>query len=369
MPRSYILSTCGTSLLTHGCSDLERKLVTKYSNEKERQTIPADDAASLDTIIANVGTRMATADQPTVARLSAELNALVRFYEGQPFPPRDEHVLLCTDTWLGEAAARLVETWLRQQGCTVMVLRQRDLQTAQLNAFQLALSDLVRWIELTIPGYRKVGYRVIFNLTGGFKSVQGFLQSLAPFYADEVVYVFESQKELLRIPRLPVRMAATETVRANLTTFRRLSKNLSVEEVGGIPETLLLHDEGKVTLSPWGELIWSQVKGGIYAEQIYPSPSSLLVFGPKFADSVKGLAHDRKAIINARIDDLARYLESGRTINPPSLDFKVLHGNPMPPSTHDCDAWAGQDAKRLFGHFAGTTFVLDKLDKKLPSRK
>ncbi len=363
MTRSYILSTCGTSLLTNGRSDEERKLVTKYSNEKERQTIPALDAAKLDTIITEVETRLVAADQPTVAKLSAELNALVRFYEGQSFAPRDEHSLLCTDTWLGEAAARLVETWLRQQGCTVTVLRQRDLQTAHLNAFQLALSDLVRWIEQTIPGYRQAGYRVIFNLTGGFKSVQGFLQSLAPFYADEVVYIFESQKGLLRIPRLPVRMAATETVRATLTTFRRLSKNLSVVEVGGIPETLLLHDEGKVTLSPWGELIWSQVKGGIYAEQLWPSPSILLVFGPRFERSVNDLAPDRMRIVNERIDDLARYLESGRTINPASLDFKELRGNPMPPSTHECDAWADQGAQRLFGHFEGDTFVLDRLER------
>jgi len=363
MPRSYILSTCGTSLLTHGCSDPERKLVTKYSNEKERQIIPADDAARLDTIIANVGTRMATADQPTVAMLSAELNALVRFYEGQPFSQRDVHGLLCTDTWLGEVAARLVESWLRQQGCTVTVLRQQNLQTAELNPFQHALSELVHWIEQTIPGYRQAGYRVIFNLTGGFKSVQGFLQSLAPFYADEVVYVFESQKELLRIPRLPVRMAATDTVRDNLTTFRRLATALPVSDVSGIPETLFLQYKDIVMLSPWGELIWSQVKGVVYAEQLWPSPSVLLVFGPRFERSVREIAPDRRVIINVRIDDLARYLETGRTINPSSLDFKVLHGNPMPPSTYECDAWADQDAKRLFGHFEDTTFVLDKLER------
>ena len=39
----------------------------------------------------------------------------------------------------------------------------------------------------------------------------------------------------------------------------------------------------------------------------------------------------------------------------------------MLPSTHELDAWADQDTRRLFGHFEedGKVFVLDKLDKAL----
>lgn len=298
--------------------------------------------------------------------MSAELNALIKFYDGQ-YPlsvVRDYHLLLCTDTWLGEAAAHLVATWLRQHGCNnVEVRRQKDLQTAQINAFQLALSDLIQWCEETLPVYRAAQYHIVFNLTGGFKSVQGFLQTLAMFYADEVVYIFESGTALLHIPRLPIRMDAEDTVRNHLTTFRRLAYDLQVEDVSGIPETMLLRIEQQVTFSPWGQLVWKRTKKHLYADAIYPSPSPKLAFGSRFGNSVVGLPPDRRGIVNERIDDLARCLEAG--INLASLDFKPLRGNPKPPSTHECDAWADGDARRMFGHFEGEVFVLDLLDRGL----
>ena len=62
------------------------------------------------------------------------------------------------------------------------------------------------------------------------------------------------------------------------------------------------------------------------------------------------------------LDDLARYLETGQDQR--SFDFKPLKGVPLPP-THEMDAWADQDAKRIFGHYEGQVFVLDRLDKAL----
>lgn len=357
---SYIVSTCGTSLLTNKRSQNERDLVTKYSNEKERQTIPAQDGETLDAIIASVKERMAVANQQLVADLSAELKALIRFYNDQPFSQRDYHVLLCTDTWLGEEAARIVESWLHQQNCQVEVKREQDLQTANLDAFQSALSELVRWSEATLPERRQSGYRVIFNLTGGFKSVQGFLQTLAMFHADEVIYIFESQKELLRIPRLPVRMVATDAVRSNLTAIRRLAAGLPVDNIETIPETLLLRVGNSLGLSWWGELMWIQAKREIYEQQLWPSPSPRLQFGQHFERSLPKQQPDRLVLVNERIDDLARYVEMN--VHLKSLDFKQLRSNPKPPSTHECDAWHDRDAQRLFGHYEGNVFILDLLD-------
>ena len=89
---------------------------------------------------------------------------------------------------------------MAQQGLTALFQRQRDLRTDSLDSFQMALSDLVRWCdeEVAVAPYRH-SYRVLFNLTGGFKSIQGFLQILAQFYADETVYIFESGDVLLRM--------------------------------------------------------------------------------------------------------------------------------------------------------------------------
>ncbi|PNK00579.1 hypothetical protein CEP12_18985, partial [Cylindrospermopsis raciborskii S14] len=97
-----------------------------------------------------------------------------------------------------EQTATLVEQWLRERGFTVNRIRQTDLQTKDIESFQIALSDIVEFFENTIPGYRDSQHKIIFNLTGGFKSVQGFLQTLATFYADETIYIFETAKDLLR---------------------------------------------------------------------------------------------------------------------------------------------------------------------------
>lgn len=362
-----ILSTCGISLLINACaSQDDRSLVNKYANYKTREELAmetSDAVMRLDEIIASARARMCDAQPDQVCRLSAELNGLLKFYEGQPLPHIDQHVLLCTDTWLGETAARIVEDWLKQQQCTAHVMRQRDLQTASLESFQVALAEIVRWCEDTFPGYRQNAYRIVFNLTGGFKSVQGFFQTLAPFYADETVYIFESQRALLRIPRLPVRMAATEEVRRNLKTFRRLSRSLSVADVSSIPETLYMQVDGEIALSVWGELVWNQAKQEIYAEELHPSPSDRIGFGPQFKRSVRDLSPDRLTTLNERLDDLSVYLEKDKHLS--RLDYKPLRGDPCPPSTYECDAWADQDARRIFGHYEGQVFILDELGKAL----
>lgn len=250
----------------------------------------------------------------------------------------------------------------------------RSAHRVGLIPFQAALSDLVQWCESEIGGYRK-SHHVVFNLTGGFKSIQGFLQTLAQFYADETVYIFETGTELLRLPRLPLKMAADDTVRRYLAAFRRLALGLSTDDafLEGIPETLLMRIDGQVCLSPWGDLVWAQTRKELYAREVF-SPAKvtqLLSFGKDFQKSVTGLEAGRMLMVNERIDDLIRYLEEkggGRAAphNPSSLDFKKLTGNPCPPSTHECDAWADQDAKRLFGHFDEQgRFVLDCIGKAL----
>lgn len=359
-----ILSTCGTSLLMNGRSQEERKLVNQHTNKKQRSEIDDAAATTLSNIIADVRAQLSPASLQEVSRMSAELNALIKLYDGMAPSNRDHHILLCTDTWLGEEAAKLAEEWLQQQECIVSVKRQTDLQTASLTEFQLALSDLIRWCEEEIQQYKQAGYRIVFNLTGGFKSVQGFLQTLAMFYADEVVYIFESMKELLRIPRLPIVIDARKTVQENLVTFRRLGKDLVADDTSGIPETMLMSLDDTITLSPWGQLTWEQMKKEMYAEGILPSPSTRVRYGPGFEKSVQKTSADRCTDVNQRIDDLARFLEtSDYNIN--SLDFKPLQGNPKPPSTHECDAWADQDARRIFGHFEDDVFVLDVLDRGL----
>ncbi len=362
---AYVLSPCGISLFLKQTEGERKNLVNRYSNAKSDSVVDADDSRALIELIAEAEACFLSSGVEAASKLSAELNSLVKYYEGNLHDRHnDYHCLLATDTWLGEEAAKLVEKWLRSHGFPLVeVKRQPDLQTRDLDAFQSSLSDLVKWSEATLPGFQEKGYRVVFNLTGGFKSVQGFLQTLAMFYADEVVYIFEATPELMRIPRLPVRLSAEEMIRKRIGFFRRLALGLTAPAAEDVSETLLMQSEGQICLSPWGELVWQRARKQLYEERLWPSPYEKITFGEKFAASVDGLQSDRLRRINEMIDDFVKYLRTGK--NPSSLSFKQLEGNPSPPSTHEMYAWSDQDARRIFGHFDNDRFVLDRLGKHL----
>ncbi len=366
---NFILSPCGTSLLTNRANPDERKLVFRYANTKEYDDIPSGDRAIIDGLISRVQKAVQQAGIEEAVRLSAELNGIINLYS-RTLPQRnDYHLLLSTDTYLGSVTANIVKQWLESQNkkFVIEVFRQKDLRTVDLDSFQLALSDLVKHLSSIIPEFAQNGYRVIFNLTGGFKSIQGFLQSIANFYADETVYIFETSSDLLRIPKLPIRLDALNIVHSKITVFRRLALDLQVkeDELQGIPETLLLKMGGEVTFSPWGALIWEDTKKELYAKKIYPSPDEgKLTFSKEFLKTAQSLPPERKVIINERIDQLVKHLYA-EDYNPRSLDFKELKGKPLKQSTHEVDAWSDLDAQRIFGHFEGGKFVLDRLDKGL----
>jgi putative CRISPR-associated protein (TIGR02619 family) len=360
----FILSPCGTSLLTNLADKRQSELARRYANIKEIADISSEDAECLRMLVQAAKERISDATVQEAARYSAELNGIIKLFNGTTPTGNNHHLLLCTDTWLGEQTASLVSDWLSLHGQTVEIKRQIDLQTGDIDSFQCALSDLVCWCDDTIPGYRAAQYRIVFNLTGGFKSVQGFLMILATFYADETVYVFESSNQLLRIPRLPVRMDAGEAVRSNLITFRRLALQLSVA-TGAMPEIFLMKLGDQHALSQWGELVWAQTRPRLYAEKLLPSPDSRIIFSQSFEKSVENLQSDRLKIVNERIDQLTRHFIGSGNYNLRSLDLKPLKGGPCSGSTHEFDAWADQDAKRIFCHYEGDKLILDRLDKAL----
>src|SRR5699024_748164 len=221
--------------------------------------------------------------------------------------------------------------------------------------------------SVIIEGYCNQEYYIVFNLTGGFKSVQGFLQTLAMFYADEAIYIFETGTELLRIPRLPLQMSPGEIITEHFKIIRRLALHLPVEieETKVIPETLLLSMGSNVALSPWGEVIYKQTKKGLYNRKVWPSPSFKLKYSTKFNKSVENLNPSTYNDLNLKIDLLSQTLELGDKYNLKTLDFKKLRENPVPGSTHEFDASHDKGAPRVYGHYEDGLYVLDKFDKHL----
>ena len=359
-----VVSTCGTSLLN--------KVAGRDAEEFLRRTANANhleegDAAKLQEIVRSCDRRLAEATIEESIALSAELNGIVHLYDGSLGQASgDLHLLLATDTVQGRATASLVEGWLRGRKVSVAeVGRFSSLQTADAQGLTEALADVVKWCDETLPGYSESGYRVVFNLTGGFKSTSGFMQALGMFYADEIVYIFESSKSLLRIPRLPVRIDAAEIVETWLGPMRkmRLGFKVSAADVQGLPETLVSVVDGEAALSPWGDLVWLRGCADAYRRRVFLPPEPLIA-GDRFRSDVESmkLTEDQRLMLNKRLDDLS--LAVRKRSNPSALDFKALKTDARAPSTHECDIWS-DSSRRLFGHFDGERYVLDTIGRHL----
>ncbi len=364
----YILSPCGISLLTNQAQNIETKnLVFKYANEKDENNIPVEHRKRLEELINTVDGLLAKANLKTTKAMSAELHGIILLYENKLPADKDYHLLLSTDTWLGEKSATLVKRWIRTKNprTSVDIHRQSDLQTKDISAFHWSLSDLVKKFNDELPSFSRNGYKVVFNLTGGFECVNGVLQSIAHFFADEAVYIFETSSELMRIPRLPIVMNTAQVVEDNITYFRNQHMDVpSVAKAEDIPETLLLKIDDETTLSPWGEVVWLNSQPDIYSKRLLPSPNPKKIrYSDKFVREVSALQDGvRIKNINERIDQLNRYLYNGD--NPTSLNVQKLHTtHGALKSTHEIRAWSISDAKRIFGHFEEDCFVLDDLAK------
>lgn len=367
---NVIVSPCGTSLLTNQVSSELRTLLLETANQQKADLTPDQQEKIAEHIQQRRNTLLdSSLHLETIQKMSAELNGIITYHNGDLSPSVPEHhFLLVSDTYQGEQVGEMVAAWLRNKGLIASIIKIPDLATSEAETFRNAMSELIKWCDDTLTSYRQQGYHIIFSLTGGFKGVNGFLQAIAMFYADESVYIFQASSQLLRIPKLPINIDKEGIVGEHLTLFRKLEVNFSVtrQEATGIPETLLFPIDDKVILSEWGELVWRQAKPTYYQQRLLYPLSSRLEYSNRFQSDVAAIGSERLEILNYRLDQLSRYLESNGDYNPLSLDFKKLKGKPHPQATHECDAWSDKDAKRLYGHFEATgTFIVDSLSSHL----
>ena len=364
-----ILCTCGTSILTNGSQDDERKVLNRNSNVKNiNEIVSPEDRIFINQILQNRKNKVLNADFETVKRISAELNGLFTFYKG--FPVSEDIVfLLPTDTLIGRGTADIIKDYLTEKlSIQVFLLEQRDLQTRDYTLFHTALSELIGQLSVLHDSYSN-NYQIIYNLTGGFKSVNAFLQTIAQFFADEVFYLFESSEQLMRIPKLPIQFSIKDVMERHIQVIRKMNIGLKItkNEIKNIPEILMMEIDNDYTLSTWGEAIWESIKKDLYIQKLYDSPDIKVQFSNSFLNSVRSLNLNAQKIyeLNKKIDDLVKYVYSNGKYNPFSLDCKAIKGTEKNVSLYECDAWHNEDAKRMFFHYENGCIILDKLDKAL----
>lgn len=351
--RLLLVSTCGTSLLTNGASAEERTWVTDVANDVDV------DSTRLMRIVQARREALRVADEPTRREMSAELNGmgavLDRYKPNQLF-----HLLVHTHTAVGKATADLVHEVIGSQSSLVSA---SGLRTNELASFRAALADLTRQLESLVQSYREQGWFIVFNLTGGFKSLNGYLQTLAMISADRCVFLFERARELMEIPRLPVRLAELDELREHLTLFRRLAVgySLTTDDAKGVPELLLMEIDGEVTTSVLGDVGWARHRSTLFAEKLLPPLSNRVRVGPAIAKGFAGLQASQRIQVNEALDEFCAHVDHGRPLLS-SRKFKKLQGNPEPDSTHELYAWSDGATGRLLGHYdVNGTFIFDRL--------
>ena len=295
----FVLSTIGTSILTNLINRVNstestwRGMLRDSANLKYGE-LTAETSEVINTLAERALEKLMEDNATTNCRTSAELNGIYGIYGGElPTDTQDEHYLICTDTAQGQKTGELIKDFLDDKGFTVGVVTPSQLSTQDPESFTIGTKELIKWLEDNVPWRRDSGYHVIFNLVGGFKSLQGYMNTFGAFYADEVIYIFESPTaDLIKIPRLPIQIDTT-LIENHLTEFALMDvgKLYPIAELQGIPETLLefVEENGAMYagLSAWGELLWHRTKSDLLSEELLPFP--LLVYQQSFINDCKNL--------------------------------------------------------------------------------
>ena len=270
----FVVSTIGTSILTNNINgdnqnEANWRSILGISANHTEANLSAEYRTVIDELAERARVKLRDNDVETHRRASAELNGIYGIYKGKLHKnTNDQHYLICTDTYQGRTTGNLIKNFLSKQGFDVAIEIPEELSAKDTKSFTVGIKELIKWLENNVPWQRDSGYQVIFNLVGGFKSLQGYMQIFGTFYADESVYIFERSSDLIKIPRLPIQIdrAEIQQYRGQFAMMDAKAPILQSEVIGvdDIPETLIEtfteNGESYVGLSEWGTLIWNRAK-------------------------------------------------------------------------------------------------------------
>lgn len=274
MKKHLIISTVGTSLLTNNAEKEQRTILLNNSNCKKK-----DCDTELKSIVENLSIKaeknLETNDQILLKKTCAELNGLYSIYEFNSISASDVfHVLIATDTYQGTTTSQILERHLQKDSAGTLTYIPSNLNTLSKFTFNDGIKDLLKWCDENLPGYKDSGYEIIFNLTGSFKVLQGYLSTIGMFYADKISYIFDGeQTSLIEIPKLPVKINK-DIMAEHITEFllMKAGANLNKKDIEGIHTALIDSIDGVYFLSVWGELLWDRSKEELLKKEIPELP-------------------------------------------------------------------------------------------------
>jgi len=360
----FILTSCGLSLLTNFLRDnfnILPKEVYKFSNLKKTE-VEKDFLALIDKAVEKLKNQIKKYSNEELRKLSAELNALISFYNGE-FNNKDMHYLFVTDTYLGEVVVDILKDFLISKGLQVQKFIAKDLNTSSLEEFEMALSDVIKDLSEDFEGYKSSGYEIIFNLTGGYKSVNSFLQTMATLWADKSIYIFESSNELLEIPKLPLKLD-NEIFDKYFEIFKKLEENgvFNEEELKNIPSSLYIKIDKNYGLSSWGAIVWEKYKNEYMKKNLIPLIDNVK-FSKEFLKDFEKLNPSEKYQINKTLQKLENYILKNENLK--SLRYHSLSGEIAQKYSHEFYPFDGNDSRRVFCNEENNKIILEKIDDHL----
>ncbi|MDJ1172366.1 CRISPR-associated protein [Roseofilum sp. BLCC_M154] len=291
-----IISTVGTSLLTKQIDNKNQeerdwnKILRDYANLTAEQT-PEKVKEIIEILKTRAKQTLKNKSIKNIRASSAELNGIYGLYEEQiDKAKQDVHWLIATDTAQGEATAQVVNQFLISQNIPAQVYQPKGLSTLTTQAFTEGIDDLLDHLRSVLEGYDKV----IFNLVGSFKSLQGYLNTIGMLYADEIIYIFEGENsELIKIPRLPIKVDEDKLKEYVVPlAFMDTGLGLSPSEVQGIPEAMIGDIDGEKVLSTWGKLIWDASKESFLSKDLLDLKR--IQYSDRFREDYNKIKNDRE---------------------------------------------------------------------------
>jgi putative CRISPR-associated protein (TIGR02619 family) len=287
-----IVSTVGTSLLTNQIDRQQEgdwlALLSKYANKQAAET-PPEIQDLINTLSLRAKQKLSEGKLEDACKASAELNGIGGIYQKDLSQGKNDiHYLIATDTMQGQTTAQIIREYLVANGIVnVNIPSSNGLSTATTQAFSEGIDGVIEFLETEVKPLRS-NYEVVFNLTGSFKSLQGYMNTLGMFYADRIVYIFEGDNsKLITIPRLPISIDQSQLV-PHAATMALLVEGdgLKADEVKGLPEGLIAEIDGRYILSNWGNLMWKRGKESLLGDRLLDFPG--LVYGDRFRADFKG---------------------------------------------------------------------------------
>jgi len=311
---NLFVSTIGTSLLTNGATQEERNFLNNLSNLKESE-ISKEDKEKLRVLINRAQEKLKATDLSVIQKISAELNGIISYYKSDLNNLSSEcHYLITTDTYEAQQTAELIKNFLARYHINTIVTSIKNMNTKNSKTFEDGIKVLINSMYETLPKYSKKGYKIIFNLTGGFKAIQAYMNTLGMLLADGIVYLFETGK-LITIPKLPFVLNNKPMLKKHAQFFAMMENDRILAKTKIEPSffedvSSIYYDEiendGKlyIALSAWGILIWNEVRKEFFQNELIEYPN--IIYNERFVKSFENAEKENRIRLQETLGEVAQ---------------------------------------------------------------